>query len=151
MMPQSRFTALLLSVGTLFGTACATGPEAQFHYASTGSWVADHPTGQGNASSPTWSAPASAGQMLTLTRNEPIHLHANREQWIFFLAGHGNLFVGPEGAGFSATSAMVRYPISAGDVFLIPRQTAHSFQGVASFFLIHSPGLLPDETDFVEP
>ena len=146
-----RPLAVFLVCNVIFLGACSAGPEAQFHYASTAAWIADHPPVAGNAASDFWRAPGSAGRMLTLNLDEDLHLHAGREQWLFILSGRGNLFVGPAGAGFPDSQDMVRYPLAPGDVFLIPRSTAHSFHGKASVYLINSPGLAEGEVDFVKP
>lgn len=142
---KSLLPLLLLPLAS----ACAGAPPAEFHYANTEAWRQDHPQGTpGTQSSEVWEAPDSDGRLLAVRGEIKTHLHDGREEWIYILDGTGSLWVGPAGAGFVPAERMAPYPLARGDWFLVPRGTAHRFQGAATLLSIYSPGM-PEEPDRV--
>lgn len=144
---MSRFLLLVLA----WACACHAAPPARFHYLSTQAWRAAHPLPEpGTLASEVWPAPGSDCRVLAIRGDVPLHLHADREEWVYFLDGSGTIWVGPEGAGFVPAGAMTAYPAGYGDLFLLPRGTAHRFSGAATVVSIFAPAM-PDPPDRVFP
>ncbi|TAH34451.1 MAG: cupin domain-containing protein [Planctomycetota bacterium] len=130
--------------------ACQSAPPAEFHYVNTEAWRQAHPQGTpGMQSSEAWPAPASDGRLLVVRGEVRLHYHAGREEWLYVLDGSGTFQVGPAAAEFVPPEQMTSYPVARGDLFLIPRRTAHSFRGAATLLVVYSPGM-PEEPDRVE-
>ncbi|RMH02587.1 MAG: cupin domain-containing protein [Planctomycetota bacterium] len=126
-----------------------TAPD--FRYRNETAWVADHPPAGGEAESEVWRAPDADLRLWALPAGVGEHLHRDREEWLFVVAGHGRLRVGPPGAGFPTRAADWRsYPLEPGDAFLLPRRTAHAVEGAVALRALFSPPQ-PAEFDVVFP
>lgn len=137
-----RASALLLLA---LGACQAGGPPAEFRYLNQAAWTDAHPRGEEAGESEVWTSPAADLRLWALPEGVGLHLHRGREEWLTVVEGAGRLLVGPAGAGFVPAGELQAYPLAAGDVFLLPRGTAHALVGSMTIQVLFSP---PQPADF---
>ncbi len=149
--PLLNRALLALALLPLAAASCQSpGSEAGFHYRSTAAWLDAHPRAEEADESQTWRSPAADLRLWALPNGVRLHLHEGREEWLMVVDGHGTLRVGPTGGGLVAAEALQVYPLAAGDVFLIPRGTAHAIEGSVTIQVLFSPPQ-PEDFDVVFP
>jgi len=147
--PAAALSALSL-IAVLAAGCQGAGPAADFHYRNNPAWADAHPRRGAASESPTWRSPAADLRLWALPDGVRLHLHEGREEWLMVVAGTGRLRVGPTGGGLVGAAALQAYPLAPGDVFLIPRRTAHALEGSLTIQVLFSPPQ-PEDFDVVFP